>query len=120
MVTNKAIDIGKPEQQAMRVLRTEYVRRAFRRNYGSLSVDGPLSETSRWRAIVRVLRSPLDALGSALLPASCTLCGSPLPRLSSVPNCPACWTELPVQGGIVCHRCGDTLEAPITEGIASS
>ena len=101
----------------MRVLRTEYVRCAFRRNYGSLSIDGPLSETSRWRAIVRVLRSPLDALGSALLPASCILCGSPLPRLSSVPICDACWTEIPAESGDLCQRCGDTLDAPSVEGI---
>jgi ComF family protein len=94
------------------------VRCAFRRNFGSLSIDGPLSETSRWRAIVRVLRSPVDAIGSALLPASCTLCGSPLPRLSSVPICDACWAEIPAQNGAVCQRCGDGLEAPVVEGIA--
>jgi ComF family protein len=91
-------------------------RCVFRRNYGSLTIDGPLSETSRWRAIVRVLRSPVDALGSALLPASCSLCGSPLPRLSSIPICDACWTEIPVQSGLMCHRCGDSLDAPAVEG----
>jgi ComF family protein len=94
------------------------VRCVFRRNYGSLTIDGPLSETSRWRAIVRVLRSPVDAIGSALLPASCALCGSPLPRLSSVPICDSCWTEIPVQTGVVCRRCGDSLDAPAVEGIA--
>src|SRR3569833_1195536 len=104
----------------MRVLRTEYVRCAFRRNYGSLSSDGPLSETSRWRAIVRVLRSPLDAFASALLPASCTLCGSPLPRLSSVPICDVCWPEIPAQGGAVCERCGDGLDAPVVEGVPAT
>jgi ComF family protein len=69
---------------------------------------------------VRVLRSPVDAIGSALLPASCTLCGSPLPRLSSVPICEACWTEIPVQTGAVCLRCGEALEAPVVEGLATT
>ena len=96
------------------------VRCAFRRNFGSLSIDGPLSETSRWRAIVRVLRSPVDAISSVLLPASCTLCGSPLPRLSSVPICEACWVEIPSQSGVVCRQCGDGLDAPVVEGIQST
>ena len=96
------------------------VRCAFRRNFGSLSIDGPLSETSRWRAIVRVLRSPVDAVGSALLPASCSLCGSSLPRLSSVPICDVCWSEIPVRCGVVCSRCGDSLDAPVVEGIAAT
>ena len=96
------------------------VRCVFRRNYGSLTIDGPLSETSRWRAVARVLRSPLDAIGSTLLPASCSLCGSPLPQLSSVPICDACWTEIPVHAGPVCRRCGDNLDQPPIEAIASS
>ena len=69
---------------------------------------------------MRVLRSPVDAIGSALLPASCTLCGSPVPRLSSVPICEACWSEIPVQTGRVCHRCGDSLDAPVIEGIEAT
>ena len=55
----------------------------------------------------------MDALGCALLPASCTLCGSPLPQLSSVPICNACWAEFPVQTGSLCARCGDTLAEPL-------
>ncbi|MGA3071110.1 MAG: double zinc ribbon domain-containing protein [Terracidiphilus sp.] len=54
----------------------------------------------------------MDALGCALLPAFCALCGSPLPRLSSVPICDVCWTEFPVQSGPTCARCGDALAAP--------
>jgi len=96
------------------------VRCVFRRNYGSLTIDGPLSETSRWRAVARVLRSPLDAMGSTLLPASCALCGSPLPHFSSIPICEACWTELPVHHGPVRQRCGDSLDQPPIEAIASS
>ncbi|HEV2485678.1 MAG TPA: ComF family protein [Terracidiphilus sp.] len=53
----------------------------------------------------------MDALSCALLPASCTLCGYPLPQLSSAPICDACWIEFPVQGGPVCARCGDTVDA---------
>ena len=87
-------------------------RCVFRRNYGSLTIDGPPSETSRWRAVARVLRSPMDAVGCALLPASCSLCGSPLPRLSSVPICDSCWIEIQIQSGPQCVRCGDALDAP--------
>ena len=87
-------------------------RCVFSRDSGLLTSDVPPSETSRWRAVARVLRSPMDALGCALLPAFCTLCGSPLPQLSSVPICNACWTEFPVQSGPSCACCGDTLAAP--------
>ena len=71
--------------------------------------DVPPSETTRWRAVVRVLRSPLDSLSCAILPASCVLCGSPLPQLSPAPICNVCWTEFPVQSGHACARCGDAL-----------
>ena len=100
--------------------RAGHVRCVFRRNYGSLTIDGPLSETSRWRAVARVLRSPLDAIGSTLLPASCTVCGSPLPQLSSVPICDACWTEISVHYGPVCQCCGDSLDQPPMAAVASS
>lgn len=88
------------------------MRCVFRRNYGSLTIDGPLSETSRWRAVARVLRSPIDSLGCVILPASCSLCGSSLPHLSSVPICDACWAEIQAQNGPRCARCGDSLDAP--------
>ncbi|MDR3724968.1 MAG: ComF family protein [Terracidiphilus sp.] len=57
-----------------------------------------------------MLRSPLDALGCALFPSSCALCGSPLPRLSSVPICEVCWAELEAESEAVCVRCGDSLD----------
>ena len=94
------------------VHRSPQVRCVFRRDYGSLTFDVPPSETSSWRAVARVLRSPLDALGCAILPGSCPLCGSPLPQLFSVPICDACWTEFPAQNGPACFRCGDALDAP--------
>src|ERR1700734_2252635 len=77
-----------------------------------MTIDVPTSEISRWRAVARVLRSPLDALTCALLPASCTLCGSLLPQLSSVPICNACWPEFPATSGPSCACCGDTLDQP--------
>ena len=88
------------------------MRCVFRRDSGSLTFDVPASETSRWRAVARVLRSPMDAVSCALLPASCTLCGSPLPQLSSVPICSVCWLEFPIQTGSACARCGDVVEIP--------
>ncbi|MDR3752079.1 MAG: ComF family protein [Terracidiphilus sp.] len=90
--------------------RASQVRCVFRRDSGSLTFDVPPSETTRWRAVARVLRSPLDALGCALLPAICTLCGSPLPQLSSAPICSACWAEFPALTGPSCARCGDILD----------
>ena len=91
-----------------------YVRCVFRRDSGSLTLDVPPSETSAseasaWRAVARVLRSPVDAFGCALLPACCALCGSPLPRLSCIPICDACWSEIPVLDGPVCLQCADRL-----------
>lgn len=62
--------------------------------------------------MVRVLRSPADALACSLLPAPCVLCGSLLPRLSSAPICDVCWTEFPSDNGAVCARCGDSLTSP--------
>ena len=89
------------------------VRCVFSRDSSSLTSDVPISETSRWRAVVRVLRSPMDALSCALFPSSCALCGSPLPHLSSVPICDVCWTEFAVQSGNLCARCGDSLDTPL-------
>jgi ComF family protein len=62
----------------------------------------------------------MDALGCALLPDFCALCGSLLPQLSSVPICEVCWTEFAVQSGEVCSRCGDFLDAPMPTGSANA
>lgn len=62
--------------------------------------------------MVRVLRSPLDAVGCALLPGFCSLCGSPLPRLSYAPICNACWAEFPASASLVCACCGDAVDSP--------
>ena len=86
-------------------------RCVFHRDSVSRMTDVPPSQTTRWRAVVRVLRSPLDSLSCTLFPASCSLCGSLLPRLSFVPICDVCWTEFPLQAPPVCLRCGDALPA---------
>jgi predicted amidophosphoribosyltransferase len=88
------------------------VRCVFRRDSGSLTFDVPPSETSAWRAVARVLRSPMDALGCASLPASCALCGSPPPHPCYAPICAACWSEIPVGSNFPSARCGGTLDAP--------
>ena len=82
------------------------VRCVFRRDSRSLTFDVPPSEVNRWRAVARVLRSPLDALGCALYPTSCALCGVPLPHLSLAPICAVCWSEVPGLSGPACARCG--------------
>ena len=93
------------------------LRCVFRRNSGSLTFDVP--PTTKWRAVVRVLRSPVDVLGCTLLPSSCDLCGSPLPQLSSAPICDACWAEFPALTGHACARCGDSLDAHSTSVVAA-
>ncbi|HEU5457274.1 MAG TPA: phosphoribosyltransferase family protein [Terracidiphilus sp.] len=61
-----------------------------------------------------MLRSPLsgfiDSLACTLLPASCTLCGTPQPRLSSVPICSACWQEILPSRNPHCTRCSDAID----------
>jgi len=61
----------------------------------------------------------MDVLGCALFPASCSLCGSSLPHLSSVPICNVCWTEFPALSGPMCARCGDSLDAPLQQLLPS-
>ncbi len=74
---------------------------------------------SQWRAVSRVLRScwhgPMrrhaDALACAVFPATCTLCHTPLARLSRAPVCLSCWSSLSPQSGVLCPRCGEALGA---------
>lgn len=91
------------------------VRCVFSRNPGSLAIDVPPSETTRWRAVARVLRSPLDAISCTLFPACCTLCGTPLPQIYSAPICDACWGEMPLVEESACRRCGDVLDTETDE-----
>lgn len=70
-----------------------------------------MGANTRWRAVVRVLRSPVDALTAAVFPACCAVCSTPLAGFSRVPVCPACWTDLPTQSGTLCLQCGEALGA---------
>jgi ComF family protein len=74
-----------------------------------LTLDVPLPQTSVWRAVVRVLRSPADSLSCALFPCSCALCGGSLLRLTRVPICDFCCAQLPAQTGVLCACCGEAL-----------
>jgi len=62
-----------------------------------------------WRAVVRVLRSPLNSVTSVILPADCRTCGDPLSSLHRVPVCSSCWNDLPSQSASICFRCGEDL-----------
>jgi ComF family protein len=63
-----------------------------------------------WRAIVRVLRSPLDSISSVLLPAVCRLCEQPLLHASRTPVCPDCWRLIqPQDPDNLCSLCGEQL-----------
>lgn len=74
-----------------------------------MTLNLPPSETTAWRAVVRVLRSTGDSLASVLLPADCRICGEPLAVLSRVPVCDECWNNLPEQSGPLCAHCGESL-----------
>lgn len=93
----------------------QQVRCVFHRDSGSLTLDLPTSGTASWRAVVRVLRSPVDFLSCVVYPTRCTLCGHFLPRFLPVPICDVCWSEIPIRTGPVCHRCGDGLDAPAAD-----
>jgi ComF family protein len=88
------------------------VRCVFSGQSISLTLDVPLAQTSVWRAVVRVLRSPADSLSCALFPCSCVLCSRSLLRLTRVPICDFCCTQLPPQTGTLCARCGEDLGIP--------
>jgi ComF family protein len=85
------------------------VRCVFPRQTISLTLDLQPSETSVWRAVSRVLRSPIDSLSCVLFPSSCALCGDSLLRLGRVPVCDLCWKGLPPQSGSLCLCCGEDL-----------
>jgi ComF family protein len=72
--------------------------------------------TLSWRAAARFLRSPLqpvlDALSSALYPASCALCKQSLLRFSYLPICETCWSAVTPQTGVLCTHCSEDLGLP--------
>ena len=61
--------------------------------------------------MVRVLRSQADSLATAIFPADCALCHTPLARLSRAPICSSCWADLHPQSGTLCLHCGEALGA---------
>lgn len=70
----------------------------------------PPSEMAAWRAVARVLRSPVDAVSCAVFPAPCRLCNQPLLHLSTAPICADCWADLPEQiPDNLCTVCGERL-----------
>jgi len=70
----------------------------------------PPSEMAAWRAVARVLRSPVDAVSCAVFPSQCRLCNQPLLHLSTAPICAACWADLPEQiPDNLCTLCGERL-----------
>ncbi|HYK35913.1 ComF family protein [Alloacidobacterium sp.] len=73
------------------------------------ALDVRQAGASAWRAVARVLRSPVDNLCCALFPAPCRLCGESLLRISRVPVCVSCWKNLPEQSGCLCAICGEAL-----------
>ncbi len=63
-----------------------------------------------WRAVARVLRSPLDAVSCAVFPSRCRLCNQPLLHLSTAPICADCWHHLSQQDPThLCEICGELL-----------
>lgn len=74
-----------------------------------MTLNPPLSQTTAWRAVVRVLRSTGDSVTSVLFPADCRVCGDPLAAFSRVPVCQSCSNKLPEQSGPLCARCGESL-----------
>jgi ComF family protein len=73
-----------------------------------------LNRVSGWRAVVRVLRSPIDDVVTTLFPADCRCCEGPLERASLVPVCDECVGRL---SGIAarsklpgCGQCGEAID----------
>ena len=70
----------------------------------------PPSQMAAWRAVARVLRSPVDAVSCAIFPSQCRLCNQPLLHLSTAPICAVCWADLPEQiPDTLCTLCGERL-----------
>jgi ComF family protein len=86
------------------------------RSQTALTSDVPAAVTLSWRAAARFLRSPLqpivDALSTALYPASCALCKQSLLRFAFLPICESCWSAVMPQTGVLCTHCGEDLGLP--------
>ena len=58
----------------------------------------------------RVLLSPVEHIGCALLPSVCRICNHPLLHLSASPVCRACWRTLQPQTALLCTLCSEALD----------
>ena len=69
-----------------------------------------------WRAASEKLQGGVGGLLSfascALLPSTCSLCGSPLPRLTEASICNLCWCESANRRTNCCACCGEDLFEP--------
>lgn len=82
----------------------------FDGNVANRTQSLPASETNAWRAVARVLRSPVDTVGSAVFPSQCRICEHPLLHLSRTPVCAECWRDLHEQSTEnLCSVCGEHL-----------
>ena len=70
---------------------------------------GLMSAESHWRAVVRVLRSPLDDLVTTMFPADCRCCAGPLLHAGAVPVCDACVGRVLRSTMFGCTHCGEAI-----------
>ena len=68
------------------------------------------AQESSWRAVVRVLRSPLDDLVSTVFPVDCRACEGPLDRADSLPVCVGCVGRVTAGALFGCERCGEAID----------
>lgn len=89
-------------------VRCVFSRRAFS-SCDAVPPQGVSHDASGWRAVARVLRSPLDDLAATLLPSACRLCSEPLLRVSALPVCADCLARFSPQTSPLCQLCGEAL-----------
>ena len=82
---------------------------AERERAGSSPAAVGVQAPARWRAVVRVLRSPLDDLLTTVFPGDCCICAEPLLRASLLPVCDTCRAAAEQPRNPGCRRCGDAL-----------
>jgi ComF family protein len=70
-----------------------------------------------WRAVSRVLKSPVELartvfedLVTTFFPGDCSACGGPLLKVGSTSFCNACIDALRAQTGTLCTCCGEALD----------
>jgi ComF family protein len=72
-----------------------------------------LDQHAGWRAVAKVLRSPVTLfhdLVTTLLPADCRLCDGPLERAAAVPVCTNCIARATATRTVGCSICGEAAE----------